>query len=132
MSNGLVHPRLAGLVPFQRPPKGRLPGTDPRVTLTADGKLTLNDATRDALGRPARVAIYWDGAARVIALRACDDPARTLALSPGGRNNWQIAVRAFCTYYDLGVDRAHRLTVTIEDGILFADAPPVSTASTGG
>lgn len=124
-----IHPTLAGFVPFHRPLKGRRSRTDVRLTLTKDGKLTLNDATRDALDRPARVALYWDGASRVIALRACDDPAKSAAVSPCGKGQWQIAVRAFCTYYGLGVDRAQRLTVKIEDGILFAEAPPVATSA---
>lgn len=111
--------RLAGMQRFNRPRWARSGPYSAPFSVTAGGLLSMSDAIYASLGRPPRVALYYDGGTGEFAVVPdAIDPRNTCSVYRIFKR-WMISTPEFCRM--LGILGAARpLEAQIEEGILFA------------
>ncbi len=106
--------------------------TEPTITVQSKGTFGVNRAAVDALGKPERVELLFDRAARMIGLRPADAsishsyPLRRQQNS----NSYVLGAVAFTHAHGIQTDRARRYPAIMEDGILIVDLNGPSTEVT--
>jgi len=72
------------------------------AALESGGRLRLNSALYERLGRPAHIAAYYDAARRLIAVRPAEHcPESTLPCRPDSRNIYCVWLQSFCTTFGI-------------------------------
>lgn len=95
----------------------------PAVTVNAFGKFSLDEATYSALGKPTRIALYWDEDTGTIGMRATETGGRAVQHQ---EKRWLVCAVGLCKA--LGIHGQTRpLSATIEDGVLFIETRPQPT-----
>ncbi len=95
----------------------------PLVTLQGSGTFSMNEASYNAVGRPAFVELLFDKKAQIIGFRpAGEKSAHAYPIKPqqNGRTH-QTGGRAFCAYYGIETGKARRFAAEMIDGVLAID-----------
>ncbi len=95
----------------------------PLVTLQGSGTFSMNEASYNAVGRPAQVELLYDKKAQIIGFKpASDKSPHSYPIKPqqNGRT-FQTGGRAFCAYYDIEIGKARRFAGEMIDGVLAID-----------
>lgn len=91
-------------------------GSEPTVTITARGHLTLSRGALDALGDPEMVDLLFDRAERRIGIRRSENPDAYRVSKTRG-----ITCTAFAKVFEIDIQQARRRPATVQEGMLVVD-----------